>query len=288
MNLAARTAMVHGLAIGTMALASATGAQAQELTPAQGLLNERFVFNAGLFLVGTDISASLNGQSSTNPAIDFNDTVGRSNDATRGRIDAMWRFAPRHVARLAYFNYNSTRSRVIDHDITFGDTTFNAGGNFSVNTKLSVVELDYGYSFLKQPNYEVAADLGMHFTDMKLNLSGTGSVTGPGGTTATTGAVSKDSSLPMPLPVIGVRGGWAVAPQIFLDARVQIFKLRANGYDGHWSDAHVGTTWMFTRNWGAGLGYDWFQTRVDVGRSDFNGNVKLGYSGLQAFVTGAF
>jgi hypothetical protein len=271
-----------------LGIVSAAGIHAQALTPAQGLLNDRFIFSAGLFLVGTDISASLNGQSTTNPAIDFNETVGRDNNATRGRIDAMWRFAPKHVARFVYFNYNATKSRVIDRDITFGDTTFNAGGNFSANTKFSVYELDYEYAFLKRPDYEVAASFGVHFTDLKLNLSGTGTVTGPGGSTTASGSVSKESDLPMPLPVIGVRGGWAVSPQVFLDARLQFFQLSSNGYDGHWSDAHVGATWMFTRHWGVGLGYDWFTTKVDVTRTNFNGNLKLGYSGLQAFVTGTF
>lgn len=276
------------LVIGMLGIVSAAGIQAQALTPAQGLLNDRFIFSAGLFVVGTDISASLNGQSTTNPAIDFNETVGRDNNATRGRLDAMWRFAPKHVVRFVYFNYNATQSRVIDRDITFGDTTFNAGGNFSANTKFSVYELDYEYAFLKRPDYEVAASFGVHYTDLKLNLSGTGTVTGPGGTNSASGSVSKESDLPMPLPVIGVRGGWAVSPQVFLDARLQFFQLRSNGYDGHWSDAHVGATWMFTRHWGVGLGYDWFNTKVDVDRSNFNGNVKLGYSGLQAFVTGTF
>jgi hypothetical protein len=278
----------RAIAIGSVGLAFAAGVHAQALTPAEGLLNDRFIFGAGLFLVGTDISANLNGQSSTNPAIDFNDTVGRTNNATRGRLDAMWRFAPRHSVRFAYFNYDNTRSRTLNRDITFGDTTFKANANFSANTKFSVYELDYDYAFLKQPAYEVTASLGLHYTDFRLNLSGTGTITGSGGSTTASGAVSKDSSLPMPQPVIGVRGGWAVSPQIFLDGRLQFFQLNLDGYNGHWTDAHVGATWMFTRNWGVGLGYDWFDTRVDVSRTNFNGNLKLGYSGLMAFVTGSF
>jgi hypothetical protein len=278
----------RGLATATLGFAAMTGLHAQALTPAQNLLNDRFILSGSLFLVGTDTTASLNGQSTTNPAIDFDQTFGRESDASRGRIDAMWRFAPKHSVRFVYFNYKATRTRTIDRDITFGDTTFNAGGNVTAENRFSVYELDYDYAFLKRPDYEVSANLGLHFTDMTLSLAGTGTVTGPGGTTTASGSVSKSSDLPQPLPVIGLRGGWAVAPQVFLDARLQFFKLSVDGYDGHWTNAHVGATWMFTRNFGVGLGYESFNTRLDVSRSNFNGNLKFGYHGLIASITGTF
>jgi hypothetical protein len=45
---------------------------------------------------------------------------------------------------------------------------------------------------------------------------------------------------------------------------------------------------MFARNFGVGLGYNYFGVDVDVDKSSFNGTLKVGYSGLQLFVTGTF
>src|SRR4051812_15876182 len=90
--------------IGLLGLAATTAARAQSLTPAQALLNDPFVATAGLFVVGTDINANLNGQSSRNPDVDFDRTFGHASDANRGRLDLMWRFAPRHDLRFVYFN----------------------------------------------------------------------------------------------------------------------------------------------------------------------------------------
>ena len=45
---------------------------------------------------------------------------------------------------------------------------------------------------------------------------------------------------------------------------------------------------MFTRNFGAGLGYNRWVTNVDVSRDNFNGSARFGYSGLQAYLTGTF
>ena len=102
------------------------------------------------------------------------------------------------------------------------------------------------------------------------------------------GTQTKSSSLPAPLPVIGLRGGWVVAPQWYLDAQATFFKVNVDGYDGHWADLRLGATWMFSRHMGVGLGYNRFTTRVDVNRSDFNGRLNFGYSGVQAYLTGSF
>ncbi|MBA2960922.1 MULTISPECIES: hypothetical protein [Ramlibacter] len=263
-----------------------TAAHAQSQTLAQNLLTDPFVFTAGIFLVGTDVDANLNGQSGTNPAVNFDRTFGTASDKTRGRVEGLWRINPRHSLRAAYFNNDVTRSRVLDRDIQWGDNTFNAGANVQSTTKYSVYELAYDYTFMRTPTYEVAGSLGMHFTDLKLSLSGTGTATGGGSTV--TGLISREGKIPAPLPVIGVRGGWAVAPSILLDGRLEFFKLSGGGYDGHWANAHVGATWMFSRHFGVGLGYDKFTTRLQLEKNDFNGQLKFGYSGLMAFVTGTF
>jgi hypothetical protein len=45
---------------------------------------------------------------------------------------------------------------------------------------------------------------------------------------------------------------------------------------------------MFSRHFGLGLGYDHFHASLDVEKARFNGNVTLGYSGLQAMIVGSY
>jgi hypothetical protein len=92
----------------------------------------------------------------------------------------------------------------------------------------------------------------------------------------------------MPLPVIGLRGGWIVAPRVYLDAQAQFFKAKVGDYDAQLTEFRAGATYMFTPNYGLGLGYNRFHTDVDVTKNDFNGRASFGYSGLQLFLTGAF
>ncbi|MCU0969853.1 MAG: hypothetical protein MUF03_13745 [Rubrivivax sp.] len=255
---------------------------------AQGLLDNSFVFNAGGFLLSTDVEATLNGQSTVNPQLDFNETFGLGDDATRARVDALWRITPRHHLRFMYFNNTETRTRVIDRDVEWGDYVFLANGEISAETSFKVYQLSYEYAFAKAPAYEWAASLGVHVTDLGLSLAGNANVVRPDGSVVAAGFATEAGEALAPLPVIGLRAGWAFAPNWYLDAQAQLFGLSVDEYDGSWSDLRLGVTWMFHRHFGVGLGYNRFAVDVDVEKTNFNGNLKVSYSGLQLYLTGTF
>jgi hypothetical protein len=271
------------VAAGLIGLFAAPVALAQA-SNAQGLLDNRFVLSAGVFIVGTDVKAHVNGSSTTNPDVDFNDTFGTGSDETRGRFDALWRITPNHHVRFLYFNNSITRNRVLDRDIEWGDNVYHVGASVESQVKLKVYELAYEYAFLRQPTYEVNGTFGIHYTDLSLQLAG--QATGPNGGAAS--FVSDKRSLPAPLPVIGLRAGWAFAPQWYGELTAQALRINIDGYKGHWIDGRAGVTWMFTKNFGAGLAYNRWTTRVDVDRDNFNGSARFGYSGVLASVTGTF
>lgn len=288
MNLPHAIGPVPRLLCCVMLLAAATAARSQATTPAQGLLEDKFVVNLGAFVLGTDVKARLNGEAAENPDVDFDRTFGNDSDATRIRLDALWRITPKHHVRLMYFNHDSDRSRVLDQTIEWGDHTFEAGANVAAENKIKVYELAYEYAFMRQPNYEVAASFGLHVLDTSLKLSGAATITDANGNVTQSDFAVKQGSVTAPLPVIGIRGGWAVAPQWYLDAQVQFFKAKVGEYDGYLSDWRFGATWMFSRNFGVGLGYNRFTANIDVEKSNFDGRLRLGYGGVQIYMTGSF
>jgi hypothetical protein len=268
-------------------LGAASLAQAQ-LTPAQSLLANPFVFNLGGFILGTDLNAHLNGSSSTNPDIDFDKTLGTGGDATRIRADALWRITPNHHLRFLYFNNTNDRSRAIDRDIVWGDFTFHAGADVESKTKFEIIELAYEYAFIRTPDLELSGSLGVHYMKLTQQLSGVATFTDANGVTSAASFTRKENSVPLPLPVLGVRVGWAFAPQWVLEGQGQVFKADISGYDGRVTDFRAGVTWMFNKNFGAGLGYNKFVTSVETSKERFDGRVRLGYSGVQLYLTGTF
>lgn len=260
-------------------------------TPAHHLLTDEWVVSAGAFVMATNLNASLNGTASTTDIsreVNFDQTFGTDSDATRVRADIMWRFLPRHHVRFAYFDNDVKKTRTIDKDITWGDYTFLANGQVSAENKLTVYQLAYEYAFMREPTYEVVGSFGVHYMDMSVRLSGNATVTLPDGTVQPANFESKTSSLPAPLPVLGVRGGWEVAPNWYLDASGQVFKVKVGAFDGNWWDLRANATWMYNRHFGVGAGWNKFTTHVDVDKTNFHGRLNTGYSGLLIFLTGSF
>jgi hypothetical protein len=281
------TFTVGRLLCGGLILAGAASS-VQGQSAEHSLLDDKVVASVGGFIVTTDVRARLDGSSATNPEIDLNKTFGNDSDATRVRADVLWRITPNQHLRFMYFNDSSSRSRAIDQDIKWGDYTFQAGANVESQRRLQIAEVAYEYAFMRLPTFELAGSLGVHYMDLSLKLSGVATLTDANGNTVSTQFTTKENSVPIPLPVIGVRAGWAFAPKWYLEGQGQIFKANISGYDGRVTDVRAGVTYMFTPNFGAGLGYNTFVVNVDTSKNSFNGNVRLGYSGIQLYVTGAF
>jgi len=262
-------------------LATAT---AQADSPAEDLLKDRFNVDLGTFVVGSDLNGSLRGSANTNNQnIDFNKQFGTNADQTRWRADVLWRITQRQHLRFMYFSNDIKRTRTIDQDLAWGDYTFVAGGQVTAEQKFSVYELSYEFAFLRADNYEVVASGGIHYDDLTVTLSGNATLTvdtPTGPVQQPTTFTTKQSSVPVPLPVLGVRGDWAVSDHVYLDGSVQVFKLSYQGIDGNWSDLRAGAAWMFNHHFGIGIGYDRFATHVDLNKGSFNGRLNVGYSGV--------
>jgi len=261
-------------------------------SPGQSLLDDRFVFTVGAFVVTSKINGSLSGSANTSEQnIDFDKQFGTDADQTRWRADVLWRITPRQHLRFSYFNNDVQRTRTIDQDLTWGDYTFLAGGQVSAETKLRVYELDYEFAFLRRPTYEIMAVAGIHLDDLTLKLSGNAALTVDTPTGPVQEAASfttKSNSVSAPLPVLGLRANWVVSPHLCLDAAGELFAISYQGVNGNWSDLRAGATWMFNDHFGIGAGYDRYVQHVDLSKLSFSGRLNSGYQGLLIYVRGGF
>jgi hypothetical protein len=267
-------------------------AVAQADSPAEELLKDRFTVDLGTFVVASNLNGSLRGTANTSDQnVNFDKQFGTNADQTRWRVDVLWRITARQHLRFMYFDNDIRRTRTIDQDLAWGDYTFVAGAQVTAEQKFRVYELAYEYAFLRGDNYEIVVSGGIHYDDLTLTLSGDASLT----VDTPTGPVkqpinftTKQSTVPAPLPLLGLRGDWAVSDHVYLDASAQVFKLSYDGIDGNWSDLRAGVTWMFNHHFGIGVGYDRFATHVDVNKGSFNGRLNVGYQGGLIYVRGGF
>jgi hypothetical protein len=268
-----------------IAIASALGAAttAQAAGDGGSLLDDRFMVSLGTFLLNTKTEIAVSGSTgNSGTVVDLDRDLGLK-DADRFRVDATWRFAPRHKVRALYFDTNQSNTRTLERSLTIGDTVYPVNASLTAENSTTIVELAYEYVFRKKENYELTGSVGIHRVEFDF------AVTGRGNVGAQTGQVRRESAVAQaPLPVIGLRGLWEFSPSWYLDGQAQYFALSFDGFDGDITDLRIGVTRMFGKRFGVGVGYNEFITDVGLDRDRFSGDLKWRYSGAQIFVTASF
>jgi hypothetical protein len=250
------------------------------------LLEERFGISLGTFFMSSDtrVRADRFRSAEIGTTLDFEDTFG-FDDEKVFRGDVKWRFFERHMLHAMYFNSDRTARERIEREIRFGDETFPAAADISAEFEFDIIELAYEYAFLHRERYELGASLGIHNVGLKLGLGTTLTGFGLGGALSIEERVRTDA----PLPVFGLHGTWRLAPNLFLQAHGQYFKLQFGDYDGDIRDYGIGALWQFSRHIGVGASYNLFRTEVDANNADnFRGRLRWEYDGAQVFIRGSF
>ena len=132
-------------------LGAASFAQAQ-MTPAQSLIQDKFVLNLGGFIVGTDVTAQSERLVLDQPGHRLRpDLRQRQRLRPASAPMPLWRITPNHHLRFLYFNNTDDGTRAIDRNIAWGDYTFQAGATVESKTKFQICELAYEYAFWRRP-----------------------------------------------------------------------------------------------------------------------------------------
>lgn len=247
------------------------------------LLTDSFNLRLGTFLITSEPTVQLNGETTQGDRVDFDEVLG-GGDATRVRFDGDWRFgdSERHKLRLIVFNASRDNRKTLEESIDWGDDTYPIDAKVDAEFKFAVAELAYEYAFLRRESYEVSGSIGLHYTTLDASLKAKSTTTGE------TLNLSNEASVDVPLPVIGARGLWRLPHNFWIDAQAQFFALSIDQYDGSLHDYRVVLTWQ-PKSWaGIGLGYNGFKIDVDVDGDNFNGSLDWTYSGPMIFYTVSF
>jgi len=270
---------VLGVSLPTLAAVLLAFTPGLTLAEAGNPLSDRFSFSVGGFLLDTSTDVRIDGQTRRGTPIDLEHDLGLG-DTSRYRIDAYWRFRPRHKLRVMYFGIRQSESHRLDKDITVRDTTFPVSAQIDTHLDTDVAELAYEYAFLRRERYEVTGTVGIHNLRFEIGVSGTAG--------SQTGVLTASASASGPLPVVGLRALWRLHDRIYADAQAQFFKLEVDPYDGRLEDYSVAIIWQAFPRVGIGIGYNEFVSRFNVDDSRFSGRLRWRYGGARLFVTASF
>jgi hypothetical protein len=252
---------------------------------APSLLTDTFQVALGTFIITSEPSVQLKGDTGSGDTVDFDEALG-GGDSQRIRFDSFWRFgdSQRHKLKLIAFDMSRENSRTFDEEIEWGGDIYPVDARIDAEFNFTVIEAAYEYAFVKRDRYELDGSIGLHYTSMDSSLKAKAEFSG--GTL--TEDISNSASADLPLPAFGLRGIWDLTHNFWLDATAQYFALSIDEFDGSLQDYRVMVTWQPKKWLGIGLGYNRFEVDVDVDKSDFEGSLDWTYSGPMIFYSASF
>lgn len=272
-----RNRYLHALGVVAAAVSAVTlGSTAVAADEGPSILEDPYYLSLGTFVLDSDTEVRFDGDTSVGTPIDWENTFG-GGDQTRFRVDGHWRFGDtgRHKMRFLWFSSSRSGSRTIDEEIEYGGEVFPVNVKVDAEFAFDVYELAYEYAFLKRDTYELDGSIGLHYASLSASLAAKASNSNGN----LSGDIERSGDVDAPLPVIGLRGLWALPHNFFLDAGAQFFALSIDEYDGNLQDYRVMVTWQPKKWLGIGLGYNQFNVDVDVDGDKFNGSLDWKYRG---------
>ncbi len=250
-------------------------------------MDERFRLDMGGFFQKFETTVRIDSATTgRGTEVNLEDDLGLDSNQANFRADGYWRFGRHGRLDFAYTAWNRKADRVIDRDITVGDTTYHAGAYVESQLKVTFAELYYGYSFWNTPKFEAGLQLGLTALFNKVRFEGNGTITGGGGSTG--GSFStEDRSLTAPVPAIGAHVRYTLSPGFLVSARVRGAGATIDNIKASSIQWRAGLDYYPWKNVGFGAAYDYMDITIEK-QSDRTVELDYQYGGPMAYVSLVF
>lgn len=261
-----RLAAVAGAVAMTLAATSVANAQ-EFIKPG----TETFTFQAGGIITQDSTSVRIDGPV-RGTELHLGDLLGLDSSAGSYYLAGTFRFASRNRLAVQYVNYKRSGSRQIDQTIDIGGEVIPIDTNLSAEVRQQLFIVNYGYSFVKTDQVEVAVLLGFYGGKYDFKFDANKPVVG----------ISESTTVP--LPMIGAAIDWYVTPRWTVTLSGEGMKAKVGDIDGTAWNFGLSTDYMLWRNVGVGIAANAIGADVDITKSDFKGNLDTRTEFVRAYV----
>ena len=238
---------------------------------AQATIDDRFSLSLGVFVTDRDTDTQLDGNTSGSN-INLEGDLGLESSDTAFRLDGYYRFNERHRVDFSAFDLSRTASKQIDKDLEWGDSFYSIDTVLNSELDLKIYKLAYTYSFMRRDSGYLGVTAGLYIADTESSIAeeNVGQ--------ATIGSVTA------PLPVIGLRGEYALSERWTFRASGEFFFIEYDNIGGSLVDLYAGLDYRVLDNLSLGVGVNSVDIGIDIEKTDFLGALDWQYIGGLVFL----
>lgn len=192
------------------------------------------------------------GTSSTSATLSIEDFFGMKTDNQVFRLDSYYRFNDEHRIEFAYYAINSSGTKTVDNDFTWGENnTISSGASVTSHFDVDMYKINYVYSFYHSDKVEIGIGAGLHVTGLDVGIDAQGTVNGTPGS-----SYSESASVTAPLPVLGFRLRYNITDKLEANFNYDFFALKIGDYKGNIQNSTLMFDYTVTDHFGIGAGLD--------------------------------
>ncbi len=225
--------------------------------------------------VDTEVSRDQSDGTPSEP-VDLEEVLNITDNTTIAQIDAIWRINRFHRINFGYFDVSRKGTATLEQDLSIGDEDFLAGSEMSTKFETRIAFATYTYLLMSDSQKELGVSGGVHYSSFRAKFE-----------SELTGQVV-ESYVAAPLPTVGLHGSVALGPRTALGLSLQLFRLRADQLQGRLDYINLGLQHTFYNRISAGVGYQWYDMRLDSEHNDINGTVRIRHHGPFVFLGANF
>ena len=266
----------------TFIIISAQHTFGQEKENKHPVLTSNFHLGFGLYIPTQTVQFKVNA-SSEDPGIDFDEAFDFNNNQVTPVVNFDWRFSKRWKLSAEYFNINYGTSQVLEKDIEAGDYVFGKGSTVGIGYKINMYRIFVGRVISRGLKHELGAGLGLHILDLGPYIEGNVIVNGN-----EKEFKRANVSATAPLPNIALWYYFAPSEKWAFTAKVDWFGITIDQYSGLLWDISTSARYQIIKNLGVAIDYRFFGVRAKITEEQWDGGVKLSFSGPTVTLIGNF
>ncbi len=236
---------------------------------------DKWMIRLGAYIVdGSNTSFTVSPLGSLGATIDYQKDLGGEDGDTIPRIDVYYRFNERHRIDFTAFSIDRKGTRTLAADFQVGEEEFLIDETINSDIKYTLYRLGYGYSFYHSPKVELTLTAGLNITSYDLSLS------------REDGGKAESAGVTVPLPVVGLRMGYAITPKWNVRYVSEAFFFEIdNSFRGAILNYELSTEYKLFKNFALGVGLARIGVNAEIDDDDWRGKVTDSYRGFNLFGT---
>jgi len=256
----------------TSIINNAIAEDTEELTVA---FPDSWMIRLGAYVVdGSNTQFNVASDIGLGATIDYQKDLGGEDGDTIPRIDAYYRFNERHRIDFTSFSIDRKGERTLSIDLEIGDEIFSASETLQSDIKYTLYRLGYGYSFYHSPKVELTLTAGLNITEYDLSFA------------LDDGSKAESAGVTVPLPVLGLRMGYAITPKWNVRYVSEAFFVEFDdSFRGAILNYELNTEYRLFKHFALGAGIARIGINAEVDDDDWRGKVTDSYRGFNVFGT---